>query len=125
MKNITNHSVLCGLLLALGGCVGPVEIAPLPYAHPANPKAPGGTLPPLGTGLQPAQRPGGDTPPELTGHAGHRADAPEAGGTYQCPMHPEVRSDKPGRCPVCGMKLVAVKKHPERQSEQPGGHHAQ
>ena len=25
---------------------------------------------------------------------------------YICPMHAEVRSDKPGRCPKCGMNLV-------------------
>ncbi len=25
---------------------------------------------------------------------------------YTCPMHPEVHSDKAGRCPKCGMKLV-------------------
>lgn len=24
---------------------------------------------------------------------------------YTCPMHPEVISDKPGRCPQCGMDL--------------------
>lgn len=28
-----------------------------------------------------------------------------AGTLYSCPMHPEVRSDKPGRCPKCGMAL--------------------
>jgi len=27
---------------------------------------------------------------------------------YTCPMHPEVRSDKPGNCPKCGMALVPV-----------------
>jgi hypothetical protein len=26
--------------------------------------------------------------------------------TYTCPMHPEVTSDQPGRCPKCGMALV-------------------
>jgi FtsP/CotA-like multicopper oxidase with cupredoxin domain len=26
---------------------------------------------------------------------------------YTCPMHPEVASDEPGRCPSCGMKLIA------------------
>lgn len=25
---------------------------------------------------------------------------------YTCPMHPEVRSSRPGRCPKCGMTLV-------------------
>lgn len=31
---------------------------------------------------------------------------------YTCPMHPEIRSDKPGDCPKCGMKLV-----PQRRGE--------
>ena len=25
---------------------------------------------------------------------------------YTCPMHPEISRDKPGSCPICGMKLV-------------------
>ncbi len=29
--------------------------------------------------------------------------------TYSCPMHPEVMSDKPGKCPKCGMDLVKKK----------------
>jgi P-type Cu+ transporter len=35
------------------------------------------------------------------------ADAvPVPGGTiYTCPMHPEIRQDKPGHCPICGMSL--------------------
>jgi P-type Cu+ transporter len=28
-----------------------------------------------------------------------------AGASYTCPMHPEVRQDKPGACPKCGMAL--------------------
>jgi heavy metal translocating P-type ATPase len=40
-----------------------------------------------------------------------REMAPEANGTvssgrkYTCPMHPEIVSDKPGACPICGMAL--------------------
>jgi hypothetical protein len=28
---------------------------------------------------------------------------------YTCSMHPEVTSDKPGKCPKCGMELVKKK----------------
>lgn len=28
---------------------------------------------------------------------------------YTCPMHPQIRSDKPGECPICGMALVPLK----------------
>jgi len=36
---------------------------------------------------------------------------------YTCPMHPEVRQDRPGTCPKCGMKLV-----PEEKGSGPGKH---
>lgn len=36
-------------------------------------------------------------------------DAGQAGGTlYTCPMHPEIRQDHPGNCPICGMTLEPV-----------------
>ena len=50
-------------------------------------------------------------------HAGHKehGKAEEAKGKrYYCPMHPNIRQDKPGECPICGMKLV-----PEMESEAP------
>ncbi|MCL4797518.1 MAG: efflux RND transporter periplasmic adaptor subunit [Bryobacteraceae bacterium] len=33
---------------------------------------------------------------------------------YHCPMHPSYHSDKPGDCPICGMKLV-----PDEDSAHP------
>lgn len=30
-------------------------------------------------------------------------------GQYTCPMDPEIISDKPGKCPICGMNLVKAK----------------
>ena len=33
---------------------------------------------------------------------------------YTCPMHPEVKSDKPGSCPKCGMDLVPVDNKEEK-----------
>ena len=34
------------------------------------------------------------------------AAAPAAPGTiYTCPMHPQIRQDHPGDCPICGMSL--------------------
>ena len=33
----------------------------------------------------------------------------EAVKTYTCSMHPEVISDKPGKCPKCGMNLIEKK----------------
>ena len=51
---------------------------------------------------------------------------------YTCTMHPEVVSDKAGKCPKCGMDLVQKKKkmeakktytctmHPDVASDKPG-----
>ncbi len=25
---------------------------------------------------------------------------------YTCPMHPQIHTDKPGKCPICGMTLI-------------------
>jgi hypothetical protein len=47
---------------------------------------------------------------------------------YTCPMHPEIITDKPGKCPKCGMTLVKKKvdkiytctMHPDVISDKPG-----
>ncbi len=43
------------------------------------------------------------------------AQAPEPAGktTYYCPMHPSYRSDHPGDCPVCNMKLIPLEEEAE------------
>jgi FtsP/CotA-like multicopper oxidase with cupredoxin domain len=53
-----------------------------------------------------------DDPAALPGDAGPV--------TYVCPMHPEVTSQEPGRCPKCGMKLLAA----TGAAMAEGGHHA-
>ena len=30
----------------------------------------------------------------------------QSAGSYTCPMHPDVNRAGPGKCPICGMKLV-------------------
>jgi Cu(I)/Ag(I) efflux system membrane fusion protein len=40
-------------------------------------------------------------------HAAGDGGAPAA-DQYQCPMHPAIVQDRPGDCPICGMKLVKV-----------------
>ena len=37
---------------------------------------------------------------------------------YTCPMHPEVRQDKPGDCPKCGMPLESIGLATEDDSER-------
>ena len=44
--------------------------------------------------------------------AGHTHDAPDStaakGTIYTCSMHPQVRQNKPGTCPFCGMALAPL-----------------
>jgi Cu(I)/Ag(I) efflux system membrane fusion protein len=40
---------------------------------------------------------------------------------YTCGMHPFVIQDKPGNCPICGMKLVPLKKAATQEEGTTGG----
>ena len=57
------------------------------------------TLPPQAGGVISPPPSGPQTAPALSGNTA-------AGDYYTCVMHPQIHSDKPGNCPICGMKLV-------------------
>ncbi len=38
-------------------------------------------------------------------HSTMEMDPSKMTKTFVCPMHPEVTSDKPGKCPKCGMDM--------------------
>jgi heavy metal translocating P-type ATPase len=62
-------------------------------------------------------------------HPAHTMETPPdkevsfAKGTnvYTCPMHPEIKRDKPGSCPICGMDLVP--EMPQDSSEEEISYH--
>ncbi len=47
-----------------------------------------------------------DAKPAAPQRAGQAS--PQRGVIYTCPMHPEIRQEGPGNCPICGMALEPV-----------------
>lgn len=79
----------CLLLSACGPAPMPISAS---ASDPSNPHAAEGVSPPAAR----------SSPPGAADDAG----APTA---FVCPMHPEVTSPGPSRCPKCGMNLVPKK----------------
>lgn len=53
----------------------------------------------------------GSTPASHEGHEGHAHDLVQnENGEWTCSMHPQIRQDKPGKCPICAMDLIPVRK---------------
>jgi len=46
-------------------------------------------------------------------------EEPPAQQIWTCSMHPQIRSDKPGKCPICGMTLIPVAETHESSTATP------
>lgn len=42
--------------------------------------------------------------------------AVHSGQLYTCGMHPQVIQNKPGNCPICGMKLTPIRQQPDAKA---------
>ena len=128
--------LLLAVPLAVAGCAAsPPPNPAASLTHPANPDAAEAPLPPPSqvlTAAPPSESvPPADNSATPMGHTGHDMGAmggmghdmagmthtmptsqpatSQPAALYTCVMHPEVVSNRPGKCPKCGMKLVPKK----------------
>lgn len=131
--------VICfALSILAAGCVNTAAPVVVAENHPTNPDAPESPIAAPTTTLAIGNAPTStNAPPVDEGHdmsgmdramQGMHHDHPmtetrpattRAGVAYTCSMHPQVVSDKPGKCPICGMKLVLKQ---EVKATDHGGH---
>jgi Cu(I)/Ag(I) efflux system membrane fusion protein len=80
------------------------------YWDTPTPPSPPSAAPPATPDATPEAAPPPASPPARSGRAAlrMRARAPAPAPLYSCPMHPEVTSQTPARCPKCGMQLQAT-----------------
>ncbi len=127
------HLIL--ILLPLAGCASSTPPRTIPPDHPANPNAAEASIQPpsqtLAVAASDHSAPAtGESMPGMR-HMGHDMGAMKhntpssqpattrAAVPYTCTMHPEVVSDKPGKCPQCGMKLMLKQ---DAKTSNHGGH---
>lgn len=109
------------LAILLAGCAAPYSEPALSADHPAAPAAASAPMPERSRTLDLAlAEPVTARPASRHDHAmdpgtdhDHTPMAPDVpagdAAVYTCPMHPDVTSTEPGRCPECNMKLVLEK----------------
>ena len=95
---------VCGMTISPADAVGEVEHAATPTTS-ATTAASNGSRRTRRSSSAPARR--------RTPRAGDDPDA-----EYTCPMHPEVRQNGPGSCPICGMALEPVHVSLEEQPNE-------
>lgn len=97
------------VLLAVTGCQLQSTQTTLAPDHPANPAA--ASAPTLEGGSVFDLEPGrAIQSPAATGASATQTD-------YVCPMHPQVRQDQPGKCPIC--QMILKPEHMAHHEEHP------
>ena len=92
IQSIRNHYQWTGIILVAGIFLGWL------FFHPSR------------SGPEPANQ-------ELQGH--DHAEEQQA-TIWTCSMHPQIRQDKPGKCPICGMELIPLSNlHSDREDVHP------
>lgn len=123
---------IAGSTAILSGCSSAVRLLPLPTNHPASAEAPEPTPPPRSEILRseaaapsamPEQEPtlgekASESPSAHGVHAGHGSGHAAAPVVYTCPVHPTVKMDEPGSCPICGMSLVKKEEGPPHEQQE-------
>lgn len=51
-----------------------------------------------------------------TGQTAVTATSDSAKQIWTCSMHPQIRQDHPGKCPLCGMDLIPLQQHSDTQN---------
>ncbi|MFL5358205.1 heavy metal-binding domain-containing protein [Archangium sp.] len=110
--SLSTKLVAGALALGLSACaLGAAERVPS-LADPSNPGAPESPVHGMAailandaSAFSSLEEPSGGAAPHSHSHGGTEAGT-SAAAVYTCPMHPEVTSPEPGRCPKCGMNLV-------------------
>jgi hypothetical protein len=124
-----NLSMVVALLALVGGAACGSGVPPRPAAlDPSNPNGAESAPPSVSLAAADSPSAAGSDIAQAEGaeqHAGHnhaassivpkepgspsapdRAGNADSSALYSCPMHPELKSAQPGKCPKCGMKLV-------------------
>lgn len=107
----TSTLAALGVLLVLSGCAQTRDVAAPGPGHPASSQnAAVPFTPPQNPFAVAVESAGAQGATPMT-HGAHETQGVEPQSedgltAYTCPMHPEVRADRPGACPKCGMALT-------------------
>src|SRR5882672_1363872 len=95
------------LVAACAGDPRPPSRSQSDPSNPYAPESPASETPapatPLGSSMPPGGPPMPSAPHDHAAMLAAEVSKSDAGVVYACPMHPEVQSNAPGKCPKCGM----------------------